>query len=100
MLGGDFEEHHACTRAMVGIHQDDCDPINDMGSVDRQRDDPLCWQTHVLLQQGCSYRAAVNDATAEGAVQSCMGTWVERNSEATCSVIAHGIVQGKLYTLC
>lgn len=75
MLGGDFEKHHACAGTMVGIHQDDCDPINDMGDVDRQRDDALCWQTHVLLQQGCSYGAAVHDAAAEGAVQSCMGTW-------------------------
>ena len=76
VLGGDFEEHHACARAMVSIHQDDCDPINDMGSVDRQRDNPLCRQTHVLLQQGCSHWAAVDDATAEGAVQSCVGTWI------------------------
>lgn len=71
MLDGDLEEHHACPRAMVGVHQDDCDPVNDMGGVDRQRDDPLCWQTHILLQQGCSDGAAVDDATAKGAVQPC-----------------------------
>ena len=75
MLGGDLEEHHACAGAMVGVHQDDCDPINDMWGVDRQRDHPLCCKTHVLLQQGCSYGAAVHDPAAERAVQSCMRTW-------------------------
>ena len=79
MLDGNFEQHHARPRTMVGIHQNDCDPVNDMGGVNRQRDDPLCWQTHILLQQGCSYGAAVDDATAKRAVQPCkndMGTEV------------------------
>lgn len=32
---GNLEQHHAGSRAVVGIHQGDGDPINDMGGVNR-----------------------------------------------------------------
>ena len=68
----DFEEHHAGSWAVIGIHEGDGDAINAVGCVYRQRNDALCWQTHVFHQQRRCDGTAVYHATAEGAIQPCI----------------------------
>ena len=56
---------------MIGVHQGDCDAINDMGLIHRKGNDPLSWHAHVLDQQCCCDGAAEDHAAAEGPVQPC-----------------------------
>lgn len=81
-LDGDLEQHHASPRAVIGIHQRDCDAINDMWLVHGEGDDPLCWHAHVLDEQGCSDGAAEHHATAEGAIQPCRQPGLLRCTDA------------------